>query len=140
MKLEELAGRVYLLDAVDWGVRPMKRYYDGNETYDTNYIRFRLDGVVYEAYEDDNDGYRSCMADLLVTQEPMNNVFPSAVVQADMAPEKDTYGAQDYLLDVRDLLTGELVLQVGTHNTDDYYPSFISNWNPKGLAINRYKV
>lgn len=136
MKLEDLVG-VYMLDAVDTGVRENGRKYYEDETYSTNYIRFRLDGVVYEAYEDDNDGYRSCMEDLLVVKARMKNTFPPALVEARMMPPEDSNGCADYLLEIVDMLTGERVLVVGTHNTNDYYPCFMASWDPRGLAINQ---
>ena len=29
-----------------------------------------------------------------------------------------------------DEATGTVLFEIGTENTDDYYPSFISYWNP----------
>jgi len=33
-------------------------------------------------------------------------------------------------------LSGELIFRVGTDNVDDYYPSFVCEWNPAGLSVN----
>jgi hypothetical protein len=32
---------------------------------------------------------------------------------------------------------GLVILEVGTDNNDDYYPSFVSSWKPENMAVNR---
>ena len=35
-----------------------------------------------------------------------------------------------------DVVTGKVVLEVGTDITDDYYPYCVLRWSPQNLAIN----
>jgi hypothetical protein len=35
-----------------------------------------------------------------------------------------------------DVVTGKVVLEVGTDNTEDYYPYCVMNWSPENLACN----
>lgn len=32
-----------------------------------------------------------------------------------------------------------MILEVGTANTDDYYPYYVANWNPENMHINEGK-
>ena len=88
---------------------------------------FRLDGVVYCAIEDPQDGYRSCMRDLVISDTAMTNVFMAVRVTGSMVGEA---------LELRDISNGRVVLEVGTHDCDDYYPSYVANWWPDRLGIN----
>jgi len=36
-----------------------------------------------------------------------------------------------------DKTTGLVVLEIGTTNTDDYYPSFVGIFNPQNMAVNQ---
>ena len=40
-------------------------------------------------------------------------------------------------LELLDCKTGKTVLEVGTENTDDYYPCFVANWSPENMACNQ---
>ncbi len=133
MELKDLVGE-HVLDAVDFETEKV-----GDKGYeeDSEVMRFRLDGVVYVAQEDPSDGYRSSMRDLLVVPDArMTNVFKSIRVVGSHRNSGE-YGGEDDVLELRDLVTGEIVLEVGTHNTDDYYPSFVANFNPKNMKINK---
>lgn len=143
MNLEDLVG-VHLLDGVDYGTEQIKHSHR-DELEDADYMRFRLDGVTYLAIGNPQDGYRSCMGEFTVDDRPPAYTFPPALVEAKLVStprEADDryYGDSHYILEIYDVLTGELALAVGTQNTDDYYPSFISRWCPQALAINKYKA
>ena len=131
MELKDLVG-LHVLDAVDMEIGKIKNYMDWDE--DAQIIRFRLDGKTYIATEDPDDGYRSHMKDINESTDPMNNSFPPCKVigSMDEDQENDT-------LEFKDLVTGKTVLRVGTDNTDDYYPMFISEFNPENMAINQSK-
>jgi hypothetical protein len=103
--------------------------------------RFRLEGSVLEAIEDENDGYRSSLERLTV-HEPYSlrkNIEP-VLVRVEKAPAdgdddpKVQHG--NYWTDFvgHRLVTkeGRLVLLIGTNNTDDYYPSFTFFYRPVG--------
>ena len=127
MELEDLVG-THMLDGVDYGIVDDM----ANSGYDfTNVIRFRLDGIVYTATEDPDDGYRSHMRKLIVNKSSaIKNSFEPIQVIAEMSDCGN-------ILLVTDTLTGEVVLEVGTDYSDDYYPSFVSNFNPEAMCINK---
>jgi hypothetical protein len=49
--------------------------------------------------------------------------------------DNDTYSVNDTIQFI-DVVTGKVVLEVGTDNTDDYYPYCVMNWYPENLACN----
>jgi hypothetical protein len=97
-----------------------------------------LDGVIYIASEDPSDGYRSCLDRVIVSPSAeMTNTFPPIRV---LARKKEPGSCSDDTLELVDLVTGKVVMEVGTDNTDDYYPSFVSNFSPENMATNQTKV
>lgn len=136
--LESLVGE-HVLDAVDTFTESVKCEY-GDYYEDCEIIRFRLDGVVYTAIEDPSDGYRSCMERLFVSGDmPVSNVFPPIRVLARMK-EREAYGGEPDVLELIDLVTGKTVMAVGTDNSDDYYPSFVSSFWPENMVTNADKT
>lgn len=132
VSLDDLVGE-HVLDAVDTFIEKVKRYGDTFE--DAEAIRFRLDGVVYTALERPDDGYRSSLERLFVSpDEEMKNVFPPIRVLA-KKKDNDSYAVND-TLQLLDLKTGLVVMEVGTDNSDDYYPSFVSAFFPEHMATN----
>lgn len=101
---------------------------------DADMLLFKLDGIVYAALEDPSDGYRSCLDYImgLYKREHIPNEFESVRVVGSLIDNNQR-------LLFRDVVTGELVLEIGTDNSDDYYPSCILYFNPKGLSINYEK-
>lgn len=91
-------------------------------------VRFVLDGITYKAVEDPSDGYRSYCNELIVCNESITNNFHPQEVIGKM---KD-----NDVIQFIDVVTGKIVLEVGTDNLDGYYPYCIMNWNPENLAIN----
>ena len=73
MELSELTGKK-TLDAVDFKEESIKSYGDHYEN--CSVCRFRLDGVIYCAVEDPDDGYRSSMQELVIDEDgSMTNEF-----------------------------------------------------------------
>lgn len=122
-----------VLDAVDTSTERVKTW--GDHFEDANVMRFRLDGKVYTAVENPDDGYRSSMDRLYAADEPISNVFPPCKVLVRKKPD-DRYGRND-TLEMIDVATGKVVIEVGTDNSDDYYPSFVANFMPENMAVNR---
>lgn len=134
MELKDLIGR-HMLDAVDFTNAMIKGWLDEYE--DCEVCRFRLDGTTYVAVEDPDDGYRSSMRELLVDENAtMSNVFPAIEIEA---VYRDKYGDHDGadILMLVDVVTGKTVLEIGTDNTDDYYPFFVSDFQPQNMATNQ---
>lgn len=131
--LDDLIGD-HMLDAVDTYVERVNTW--GKNFEDANVIRFRLDGIVYTAIEDPSDGYRSCLDKLTAEADAeVKNVFPPVRVTARKKAD-DKYCKND-TLELVDAVTGKVVMEVGTDNTDDYYPSFVSSFSPENMATNQ---
>ena len=133
---ESLVGE-HELDAVDESIEQVKKWY-GDTFEDANCIRFRLDGKVYTAIEDPSDGYRSSMERLFVSEDSMRNVFSPVKVLARIRTEYE-YGGTSEVLQLLDMRNGQVILEVGTDNSDDYYPSFVAWWKPENMEVNRGK-
>ena len=133
MELKDLVGK-HLLSGVELSTEDIKLYERSDKTEQCNVIKFVLDGITYKAVEDPVDGYRSTCKELIVCNEPVNNNFSPQEVVGKMK-DNDTYSTNDTIQFI-DTYTGKIVLEVGTDNTDDYYPYCVMNWNPENLAIN----
>jgi len=134
VELKSIVGLMHL-DAVDFINERVKKWTD--EWEDCSACRFRLDGKVYLAIEDPSDGYRSSLASLAQFEDevPMENVFPAVQVLARHRPA-GRYGREADILELIDIKTGAVVLEVGTDNTNDYYPSFVASFSPENMATN----
>ncbi len=125
--LDELLGE-HVLDAVDFGTESVKQWSD------CQVMRFRLDGKVYTAIEDPDDGYRSHCSKIAVSFEEMANVFPPVRVLV-RAKERSQWCECD-IVEMIDVVTTKTVVEVGTDNTDDYYPSFVASFHPENMVTN----
>lgn len=133
--LDSLVGE-HTLDGVDFDTEEVEEYF-GGPFCDASVVRFRLDGKVYLAIEDPDDGYRSRMKKLVIfPSKEMLNVFPPVRVLA--MKRRDSVYEND-ILDLIDVVTGKPVLEVGTHDVDDYYPYFVAIFNPQNMATNQDK-
>jgi len=96
-------------------------------------VRFVLDGVAYEAAEDPSDGYRSEM-DYIGPYSGAVLPFAPVAVVCRHRTKGEHYG-QDDVLEVIHAVTGETILEIGTSNIDDYYPSWVANWSPERAGL-----
>lgn len=127
MDLNALAGGRWALDGVDY-----------EETYKTSAygesasaLRFRLNGCIYVAVEDPNDGYRSCLGELFIEEGRMKNAFMPVIVEGRMKSGQDCD-----ILELVDVSTGKVVVEVGTDHVDDYYPTFVASFSPNNMCHN----
>lgn len=132
--LKSLEG-VFTLQGVSFDDRIVRKDYWGDTK--CNHCTFVLDGKTYTAVEDPSDGYRSSMEHLLVGGSECTNMFPVPCYVIARFKERSDYNRCD-ILELFDIFTGECVLEVGTSNTDDYYPSFVASFDPKAMAANKY--
>ncbi len=88
---------------------------------DASVFRFRLDGRVYAAVENPDDGYRSCLDEVLVGDWPIANSFQAIPVTCRMS---------GYVLEMLDRRDGSVLVEVGTVDADDYYPCFVGCFTP----------
>jgi hypothetical protein len=132
IELESLVGE-HILDAVDLFADNIKASW-GDSFENCELIRFRLDGKVYTGIEDPDDGYRSSMRGLFLSEDAMKNIFPPVRVLAKMKGCENCQSNDT--LQLIDVVTGKIVLEVGTDNTDDYYPWFVGAFFPDCMATN----
>jgi len=133
MELKDLVGE-HLLDAVDFSDEQVKTWGDSFESCQV--MRFRLDGKCYIATENPDDGYRSSMNELAVSDDAeMKNVFEPLKVSG-RHRTKGQYGDEDDVLELIDAVTGKTVIEVGTCSIDDYYPGFVASFHPEAMAHN----
>jgi hypothetical protein len=132
MKIQNLVG-THVLTGVDFYVEPACEH----SVYDYNVCRFELDGNVYVIEEDPCDDWRSHATDLVISELPCKNKFPPHEVMCCMRKcELDNDNDNDDVLEVIDIITGKVVLEIGTGAYDDWYPYFLANFSPENLAIN----
>ncbi len=133
VKLEDLIGE-HLLSGVEFGTLPEDK--DKGRWEAANSMTFVLDGHAYCAVESPDDGYRSSMEDIYeVPIESVKNVFEPVKVLAGYRTQ-GTYGSTDDTLELIDVVTMKIVLEVGTDNSDDYYPSFVAKFSPENMVVN----
>ena len=132
LELKDLVGE-HQLDAVDYGDGAACHLGNGQEY--SQVLRFRLDGQVYVVTEDPEDGYRSSMLSISRGNWKMRNVFPACRCIGRYRSGSETWGPAE-ILELIDSGTGKLILEVGTDNNEDYYPSFVAAFHPEALAIN----
>ena len=101
-----------------------------NSTYwfygvDSN--QFKLNEIVWEAIEDEDDGYRSYLDSVVIKNS--DGIFQRqklAKVRIKRETEGDCEGYK--LVGVKD---GWVWLRFGTDYTEDYYPMFVFEYKPK---------
>jgi hypothetical protein len=101
--------------------------------YGVCHNKFKLDDVVWEAIEDPDDGYRSCLDAVKAVKEDDCTFFhePVATVKVIKVEASDFDGY--HLVDK----SGHVWLKVGTDTSDSYYPCFIVQYDPpKYLTAN----
>lgn len=131
ISLGQMCGK-HILTGAGYCQREGQHYW---ESYAAGW--FVLDGIKYIAYADPSDGYRSCM-DELVACEPQSkdHLFEGVEVLCKM-----NYSGKECLhsviLEIYDANNHEIILSVGTDNTDDYYPQFVFEYIPENMACNK---
>lgn len=127
VELDSMLGE-HVLTGVDFSTIPPKGYDEEAQT-----CAFILDGVTYIATEDPSDGYRSSLGSLIVGGDVGNTFPPCRVIGRKVADGE--YEKND-VIELVDAVTGETVLEIGTGNTDDYYPYFVARFYPAAMAVN----
>lgn len=133
VELKDLCGE-HVLTGVDRTSQIFKSY-GGDE--DSQVINFTLDGKTYTAAEDPSDGYRSSMRYCAVSDEPTKNTFAPVRVVGRLKEIEPGDDDAPNVLQLFDVVTGKLVLEVGTENADSYYPYWVACFSPENMAINQ---
>lgn len=92
----------------------------GDKYIDRNAVIFTLDNVHYKVTEDTSDGYRSYSISELSDTQPTLFNEPLHVVGK---MKEDGYYRHDVIQFTN--TDGDIVLEVGTENVDDYYPNCV---------------
>jgi len=130
INLIDLVGE-HILSGVDTSSERI-RSYGGYE--DASCIKFVLDNITYKATEDPDDGYRSHLKQIFICNESVSNTFVPHKVIGKMK-NSSRYGCD--IIQFFDVSTKEVVLEIGTDNSDDYYPAFVMCWTPENLDFNQ---
>lgn len=104
---------------------------------DSSAIAILMDGRTFLFLEDDDDGYRSRLGCVMVAegaQSDNGTRINRDVLVSKRAETVSPHAAKHDVYEFRDAITGKLGLSVGTIDIDDYYPSFVveydaSAWN-----------
>lgn len=94
---------------------------------------FKLDDAVWEAVEDECDGYRSSLDSLKRVRDEnrlSKLVFPGLPI-AKVIVKKGEYSRNFYGWVFTDVDDGYEWARVGTDNADDWYPCFVCTFNPR---------
>lgn len=97
---------------------------ENSDYFYANVFRFALtlNRSTYLFFEDPSDGYRSYLSEIFqVTGFRLHNHFKPLLVNVE---ESETYNHDVFKLLCR--RTGHLICEIGTDNTDDYYPSCVA--------------
>lgn len=126
----------HVLTGVEMGTAP--EYVDKWNNDIPNTCLFVLDGVAYRVIEDPGDGYRSYMKDGVEVRSPavVTNTFAPIPVRCKNGGRESKPYSQDrtQVLQFVDTRNGEVILEVGTDNSDDYYPWYVASWTPERIA------
>lgn len=137
VQLKDLVGTT-ILQGCEWSKAERLRYNNEVETVDV--IHFQLGPTTYSMYEDPDDGYRSHLGKIEVDQHEITNTFAPCVVVCTHHTTAPAHFGNDKsvdILEIRCAETGKLIIEVGTDNTDDYYPSCVMSFNPENLIHNQ---
>lgn len=142
VNFEDLVGE-HMLSGVDITTESTNDYYDN---VDATVVRFILDGITYKATENPSDGYRSYCSEIVICDDKVSNTFPEHKVIGKMntGDNSGNYGGENHIIEFYDAETKGVVLEIGTSNSDDYYPCAVIHWTPENLelnqAVNKYNL
>ena len=133
IKLNDLTG-LHKLSGVDFGQAPEYKPSYSDDIPST--IDFIIDGEIYSAIENPSDGYRSSMGNFIKNRENIGikNKFQENEVYGIM--RNDGFYRGNDVIDFYDVKTNKIVLSVETGNCNDYYPYFVSDFNPENMCLN----
>ena len=105
--------------------------------YGVDNLRFKLGPTVYEAVEDQEDGYRSCLEELLEVPTSKSDkggiFFGTRLALVRVVLVEEHRGFQGFVL--VDEVTGHEWLKVGTDYGEEWYPCFVFDYTPDRSQI-----
>lgn len=99
--------------------------------HDAECIDFVLDGKTYRAIEDPEDGYRSCLKGIEISNKRIPNNIPDTEVVA----VYDTSGSSE-MLRFYETKYGREILSIGTRYDEEWYPVCVFKYAPENLPCN----
>lgn len=89
---------------------------------------FKLGSSIFEAIEDEDDGYRSYLSTIEAVNTSSYNFqrYPIAVIHIKDIKSGDGFNGYQFI----DVKSGHCWLEVGTNYEDDYYPCFTFYYEP----------
>ena len=148
LDLRDFAAKEGLLSGVWFDKSSFKPYDWSEEEESRNVCYFMWQGQIYMAAEDPNDGYRSSLAFVEVCPD----LFPASVWEPSERCEtryresteypEDTWRSPERcsIVEFVSVITGKIVLEIGTTNTDDYYPSCVLHFDPRNMSHNQPEI
>ena len=88
---------------------------------------FKLNDAVYEALEDEDDGYRSYLGSIELKGNHSFTFFKQPLARVRVVAQDETSLSGFNFVDIQ---TGHIWLTIGTDNNDEYYPCFIFDYQP----------
>lgn len=88
---------------------------------------FKLGKKVYEANEDESDGYRSYLGSIKLSDKKSLIFFKQPIAKVKIVEVNGNPFDGYHFVDS----SGHIWLEIGTDGNDDYYPWFVFKWNPK---------
>lgn len=132
---ETLIGKA-TLSGFDIGYEKIKKYNFDDELTNCETAVFVLNGQTFIAIEDPSDSYRSSMLKFEKTRRKVKNTFPEIDVFCRHRERGEYYGKDD-VLEIYNLHTGKIILEIGVSNVDDYYPNWVCNWTPENIGLQK---
>jgi len=128
MTLDGLVGK-HKFQGISFDVLREHHY----EDVDATVVHFILDDIVYTAYEDPDDGYRSMFSHIVESRENMENISNQFEVDVYCKFSDDEDEEVLYFFDENN---NKPVFFLGTEMYDEYYPCFVAHFSPENFSIN----
>ena len=126
--LEDITGW-FSLTGVDFTT---SRVYNDYTEDDAQIMTLILNDISFSFIEDPDDGYRSTLDKVIVGefQEVKNTFSPVNVYFTYVNEDREDmiYGA------LTAMTINPYILRIGTDHTDDYYPTYTAEWDPRILG------
>ncbi|MFW6028786.1 MAG: hypothetical protein ACOCRO_00885 [Halanaerobiales bacterium] len=105
----------------------------GSDENKANRMTLIIDDIPFGFVEDPTDGYRSSMKCVELSDAVVRNTFNPILLNFTYWDEEHHELLVAHLPNIQEKKLETAVLQVGTDNTDDYYPCYVDYWSPEKL-------
>lgn len=130
LELRDFEGQ-HLLSGVEFD-NTDARYDDKDKA---NRMTLIIDDIPFGFVEDPNDGYRSNMDCVELSDAIVNNIFEPILLEFTYLGEEEHDLLVAHKPGMNDKSLETAVIQVGTDLTDSYYPCYVDYWSPEKLHL-----